>query len=159
MVIGSYITMLPPGSTIEHFTPIAVAVVAGILISNLLFLNEFPDYEADAKTGRKHIVIILGRKRASKVYVFLLALAYVWIVIMVALNLLPKITLLSLLTVPVAIKAGKGCLKYYDEVEKLIPSLAGNVIVTLITPTLLALGLLIAYTLRFYGLFVLFFKT
>ena len=143
MVIGSYITMLPFRSSIEHITPVAAAVVAGILISNLLFLNEFPDYEADYKTGRKHMVIILGRKKASKVYVMLVTSAYAWIVLAILVGFLPLTSLLSLITIPVAIKACKGCLRYYNKTENLIPSLAKNALITLLTPTFLGVGLVL----------------
>ena len=35
---------------------------------NLLLLNEFPDEKADRKGGRRHLVILLGRKGAAVVY-------------------------------------------------------------------------------------------
>ncbi len=142
MVVGAYITMLPPKSGIEDLTPLAAAVVPGILISNLLFLNEFPDFEADYETGRRHMVIILGRKRASKVYVLLIALAYTWLLMTVLAGILPITTLIALATLPIAVKACKECLKYYGKIEKLIPALAKNVLVTLLTPTLMAIGFL-----------------
>ena len=145
MVIGTYVTMLPPGSTIKDPAAIAAAVVPGILISNLLFLNEFPDYEADYKTGRRHMVIILGRKRASKVYVMLIALAYIWLVISILIKLVPITAAIGLATFPIAFKACKECLRYYDKIEKLLPALAKNVLVTLLTPTLIAIGFLADY--------------
>ncbi len=143
MVVGTYITMFPPGKSFEILTPIAAAVVPGILISNLLLLNEFPDLEADYKTGRRHLVIVLGRRKASKVYVLLIALAYSWLVITVLLRILPPATLISLATLPIAISACKDCLKHCERVEKLIPAMAKNVLVTLLTPTLLAIGFLV----------------
>ena len=144
MVIGSYITMLPPGSVVIHKTPVASAVLAGILISNLLFLNEFPDYEADLKTGRRHMVIVLGKRRASKVYVLLIAAAYVWVAASILCKALPLTSALSFLTIPIAAKACSGCLRNYDNTEKLIPSMARNVLVVLLTPVLLAIGLLLS---------------
>ncbi len=144
MVIGAYITQLPVGSF--HISPTAIlaSVPAGILVSNLLFLNEIPDYDADLKTGRKHGVILLGKKRSSRAYVLFLALAYASIVIPVILNLLPLYALLGLATIPIAVKASKGVLKNFDQTDKLVPSLGQNVLVVLATPALVTIGFLIA---------------
>ena len=37
-------------------------IPAGLLTYNLLLLNEFPDAEADATGGRRHMVILLGKR-------------------------------------------------------------------------------------------------
>ncbi len=140
MVVGTYVTMLPPGSTIEDIEAIAAAVVPGILISNLLLLNEFPDFEADYTTGRKHMVILLGRKRASKVYVMLIGLVYAWIVVSILVEVIPFTAAIALATLPIAFKACRECLRHYDRIEDLIPALAKNVLVTLLTPSLLAIA-------------------
>jgi len=40
-------------------------MVPGLLVSDLLLLNQFPDVEADRTVGRKHLPILLGRKNQS----------------------------------------------------------------------------------------------
>jgi 1,4-dihydroxy-2-naphthoate octaprenyltransferase len=47
---------------------VAVAVPAFFMTFNLLLLNEFPDEIADRTGGRRHLVILLGRRRAALVY-------------------------------------------------------------------------------------------
>jgi 1,4-dihydroxy-2-naphthoate octaprenyltransferase len=47
---------------------ILLSIPPGILTSMLLFLNEFPDAEADRKGGRYHLVIHLGKKKSSTLY-------------------------------------------------------------------------------------------
>ena len=49
-------------------------------------------------------------------------------------------TLLGLLTVPLALKAGSGALRNYDRGAELIPALGQNVMTVLATPVLMALG-------------------
>ncbi len=54
---------------------IYISLVPGILTALLLFLNEFPDAEADRQGGRRHLVIFFGRKKSAVIYagaVFLL---------------------------------------------------------------------------------------
>lgn len=144
MVTGAYITQLPIRVFSISFTPIAASIPVGLLVTNLLFLNEFPDYEADFKTGRRHGVIVLGRRRASKAYVLILALVYISIVLPVVFNVLPAGVLISLASIPLAIRASKEVLENYNQVEKLIPGLAKNVFIVLLTPTLMTVGLLLS---------------
>ncbi|MDI6689145.1 MAG: prenyltransferase [Actinomycetota bacterium] len=144
MVIGAYVTQLPVGSFPISPTVILASIPVGILVSNLLFVNEIPDYDADLKTGRRHGVILLGKKMSSRAYVLFLALAYASIVIPVILNLLPPYVLLGLATIPIAVKASKGVLKNFDQTDKLVPSLGQNILVVLATPALVTIGFLIA---------------
>lgn len=123
------------------------AVIASIpsffLVHNLLFLNEFPDVEADRRGGRKTLPIVLGEARASKVYSALTIIVYVWIICSVAAKLMPTFSLIALLTLPFAVKAIRGALNYEEE-DKLMPALGNNVIVILITQLLLGIGYIIA---------------
>ncbi len=143
LVIGSYITQLPENFVGTLTLPTLASIPVGLLVTNLLFLNEFPDYEADANTGRRHGVILLGRMRASKLYVLILSLTFISIIVPVTLSIFPLTTLISLATLPIAVMTSKNVLKNCDNPGKLIPSLAQNTLIVLITPILLALGLML----------------
>jgi 1,4-dihydroxy-2-naphthoate octaprenyltransferase len=140
MVLGTYFTQTGAYSMIA----IIVSVVAGLLIANLLLLNEFPDVEADRSAGRKHIPIILGREKAAKVYCGITGLAYITIIAGVFMGILPLLGLLGLATFPLGIKTMKGVLNYHSEIDSLIPYLATNVLVVLLTPFLLSIGLIVS---------------
>jgi 1,4-dihydroxy-2-naphthoate octaprenyltransferase len=45
-----------------------LAVPIGLTISNVILLNEFPDYPADLETGKSNLAVRLGRERASLLY-------------------------------------------------------------------------------------------
>lgn len=144
LIIGAFITQLPPDAAYISSQAIWASIPVGILVTNLLWVNEIPDYEADLKTGRRHGVILLGKRKAAVFYVLFLFLAYLFIIIPVAMGILPALALLGLLTIPVAIKASQGALKNYDDTEKLIPALGQNVLVVLVTPVLMTIGLMLA---------------
>lgn len=114
------------------------------LTFNLLFLNEFPDLEADRLGGRRHLVIFLGKKRAGILYLITTLITYVCIILGIVLGVLPIWTLLALLTIPIAIKAIKGALTDYDDFEKFISAQGANIFVVLMTQVLFALGFFIA---------------
>ncbi|MEA1958426.1 MAG: prenyltransferase [Chloroflexota bacterium] len=140
MVLGTYVVQTGGYS----IAAILSSIVAGLLIANLLLINEFPDVEADRAAGRKHLPIIIGRKKAAVVFCSILILAYAVVIGAVIANVVPLLGLLGLLTLPLGIKAMRSALKYPDDIGKLIPALGVNVIVVLITPLLMSIGIVIA---------------
>ena len=138
-VLGAYFIQ-----TGEYTIPAIVASIpSGILVHNLLLLNEFPDTEADKTAGRKTLPITMGKRGASIVYSTLTGIVYLWIVAWVAAGLMPIFCLIALLTLPLAVRAIQGALKYQDE-SKLMPAMANNVLVILITQLLLGIGYILA---------------
>ena len=119
---------------------LVASLAPGILTVSLLFLNEFPDVEADKKGGRYHLVIALGTRRATVLYAGLMAMTYVCIVAGVLLKLMPSLTLIGLASIPFALKAVRTTFKHYDNLQELIPALGANVTTVLATDALLALG-------------------
>jgi 1,4-dihydroxy-2-naphthoate octaprenyltransferase len=140
LVLGSYYVQTGRYS----WETLVASLAPGILTSNLLFLNEFPDWEADRKGGRRHFVISLGKKDARLFFVAFLVASYLCIVIGVLTGMMPVVTLIGLGTVGFGWKAAKGALTYYDDTEKLVPILGANVITILGTQALLAVGYVIA---------------
>ena len=120
------------------------SLAPGLLTANLLLLNEFPDYEADKKGGRYHLVIALGRRKAARFYAGIMIMTYLCIIGGVISKLMPVITLIALTSIPFALKAIISSLRYYDNFEKLIPALKANIITVLGTDTLLALAYFLA---------------
>jgi 1,4-dihydroxy-2-naphthoate octaprenyltransferase len=45
-----------------------ISLPVGITIFNVIFLNEFLDYEADVATGKKNLLVRLGKKRGALLY-------------------------------------------------------------------------------------------
>jgi 1,4-dihydroxy-2-naphthoate octaprenyltransferase len=135
-VLGTY--FVQTGSyTIEA---VIASLAPGFLTANLLFLNEFPDVEADKKGGRYNLVIVLGHKTAGRLYAALCVLTYLSIIAGVALKLMPPATLIGLATMPFALKAINITFKHCDNVQKIIPALKANVMTVLGTNALVALG-------------------
>ena len=122
------------------------SIPSGFLVCNLLYLNEFPDAEADKTGGRKTLPIILGYKKAAIIYSVITSMVYVWIAAGVLLKLMPAWTLIALLTLPMAIKAIRGSLTF-KRVEELVPAQGANVMVVLLTQLLLGVGFVLAHVI------------
>jgi 1,4-dihydroxy-2-naphthoate polyprenyltransferase len=125
------------------WTAFAASLVPFFLVSDLLLLNQFPDVEADRSVGRRHFPILIGRKTSSLIYGTFLLAAYLTIILGVAFELLPAISLIGLLGAVIAIPAGINAFRYSEDINRLIPSLGLNVLLNLATPVLVGIGLLI----------------
>lgn len=139
MVLGTYFTQTGAYSAAAA----AVTLVAGLLIANLLLLNEFPDVEADRSAGRKHIPIVFSKGKAARIYCLIVVLTYAVIIGAVIANVLPLLALLGLATLPLGIKAMKGVLRSHSDIGNLVPAMGMNVQVVLLTPLLMSTGILI----------------
>jgi 1,4-dihydroxy-2-naphthoate octaprenyltransferase len=139
-IIGAYYVQtgtLTLGATV-------VGIAPGIMIANVLFLNEVPDITADSAAGRRNIPILLGERKAVKLYTMLEAFAVAWTPAMVLLHAMPLSAIVTLLAAPFAIKAIQVAMRKFSNVEKLIPALAANVITAYLTIALLSIGYMIS---------------
>jgi len=141
MGLGAYVTQ----TGVIDATGIAVLVPVSILVGLLLFLNEFPDVEADKSAGRRHLVILIGRKKSTWIYAVSLVATYLSIVLAAIAGAAPVTVLVSLITMPIAYKAVRIVFKSYDRTPELVPAQGLNVIVILSTIALLAAGFLIGF--------------
>lgn len=141
MVFGTYVTQ---SGQYYSAGAIVASVVAGLLIADLLLINEFPDVEADKPAGRKHLPIILGKTRAGIVYSAFLIGAYIAIIAGAAAGVLPWLALIGLLTLPLGFKAMQAAVKYNNDMSRLGPALGADVITVLVTPLLMSIGIVIA---------------
>jgi len=109
------------------------------LVHNLLLLNEFPDVEADMTVNRRTSPIVIGKKRAAYFFSLVTLLVYIWVVWAVTCHYMPVFTLLSLLTLPIAVNVIKGSFRY-DNMEIFLAAMKKNVLLVLLTQALIAAG-------------------
>jgi 1,4-dihydroxy-2-naphthoate octaprenyltransferase len=117
------------------------SVPVGLLIAAVLYINEFPDYDADRQVNKKTLIVLLGPKRARYGYIIIIALTYAALIASVTFGVLPAWTLLGLLTLPLAVKAVAVLMRRYAEPYKLLPANALTILVHFATAILLAVGL------------------
>jgi 1,4-dihydroxy-2-naphthoate polyprenyltransferase len=118
---------------------LVASVPSGLLVLNLLLLNEFPDVEADQVAHKKTLPIRIGKKKAALVYSSFTVLVYVWLVAAVLAGQMPAFTLIALLTLPLAVKSIRGSFGY-NEMHKMMSAMGNNVLVVLVTQALIGAG-------------------
>ena len=139
-ILGFYFVQ----TTYYTFPVVIASIPSGILVHNLLLLNELPDVEADKNAGRKTLPIVMGKAKASVLYSILTMIVYLWIVGAVTTGLMPIFSLIALLTLPFALKAIQGALRHRDEASELVSAMSNNVLVILLTQLLLGIGFILA---------------
>ncbi len=127
-----------------HFTPIAAAVSYALLVANILYMNQFPDRTADARSGKRHWVVRLPLEQASKGYVLVAAAAYVWLVGTVVFRALPPSALLALFAVPFSVAAARGLFRDAHTPGQLRVPIQQTIAAACAHGALLAVGLVLA---------------
>lgn len=122
------------------WVPIIASLPVALLITAVLYINEFQDAKADQAVGKNHLVVRLGKKQAVSGYILIMLLTYVIVVVAVVIDILPPISLIALLTVPLALKSIRIAQQNYDNSLKLVPANAGTIMNHLFTGLLLILS-------------------
>lgn len=133
MVLGAYYVQTGTLSLV----PLLASIPIGLLIAAVLWINEFPDMDADAAVGKRTLVLRLGYSRSIGVYVGMVVMSYLLVVLYSLFRLVTSVTLTSLATLavlatlPLAIKAIKGLRVNYRDPHAIIPSNAGTIMLHL----------------------------
>ncbi len=123
---------------------LAASLVVALLASHLLLINQLPDIEADRSVGRRHLAIAWGVPAAAGVSFALVLGVYAVVIAAAMTGVLPKLALLGLLTAPLAVSVSWRARRFDPaHPEDFIPAMGLNVIVTLSTPVLLAVGIVL----------------
>lgn len=119
---------------------ILAAIPLGLLIAAFLWINEFPDYLADKDSGKRTLVVRLGRERASRVFGLIIFVAFVGLATLPVFGA-PVGVLLGALAVIPAYKAARTLLQKPTNTPAIVPAQG----LTLLTFILYALGVGIGF--------------
>ena len=120
-----------------------ISLPIGFLVAAILYINQFPDYDADKAVNKKHLVVRLGKKKAVYGYYLLIAATYLVIAGSVLFKMVTPFALISLMTLPISLGAIKILRTNYDKITELIPAQAKTVQTHLFTGLLLSIGMVI----------------
>jgi 1,4-dihydroxy-2-naphthoate octaprenyltransferase len=140
MVMGTHYALA------GDYSPVALAasLVPFFLVNNLLLLNQFPDIDADRSVGRDNFPVALGPAKSALIHGGFSLLAFAALAGSALAGLLPAAALLGAAMLLPALQVFRGARDHGGDAERLLPFLAKNVAVTLATPALVSLGILLA---------------
>ena len=123
--------------------PIIAGLSYALLVTNLLYINQFPDRKADSAVGKLHWVARLDVQQARWGYVLIVALANGWLVLSVILGWLPLLALTAGLALPLSIKAARQLFRYAAHPQHLSEAIRLTIFAMLLHGLLLTLSLFI----------------
>ncbi len=125
LVVGfTFGPLITVGAFLVQTHTITVEVVLaslplGLLIANVLWINQYPDYEADKKGGKMNGVVRLGKKNGVNVYAALFGLSYLLFIIL-AIASSNIFWLFSFVTMPLVYRAILVARIHYDDIPRLV---------------------------------------
>lgn len=106
----------------------AIGLPIAFLIANVLWINQYPDYEADLQGGKRNWLVRIGRRKGIRVYAALFAGAYLSLVLLCLLDG-NYYWLLGLATMPLAIRAVRTASDHLDNLKDFLKANAATVLV------------------------------
>lgn len=94
-----------------------VGVPVGLLTTAILWINELPDAPSDALTGKRNLVVVLGKKAARWGYLVVVVAAFASLLGLVVAGVLPPIALAALISLPWAAKAVRVLFVHWNDRE------------------------------------------
>ncbi|GAB2181114.1 chlorophyll synthase ChlG [Denitratisoma sp. agr-D3] len=121
--------------------PIIAGLAYGLMVANLLYINQFPDATADAAAGKRTVVARLGRRGAVNGYALIAGCAAVDVVAAVAVGLFPAATLLALLALLPAVAAWRQLRAHAEQPALLRPAIRATIAAAHLFGLLLAVAM------------------
>ncbi|MDH5767450.1 MAG: prenyltransferase [Nitrospirota bacterium] len=104
-----------------------IGIPNGFVVANILWINEFPDYEADKNAGKRNLVVRLGTAHARYGYIALQSFFYIAVILLIIFKLYPVWSLLILLSAPLAIKTSMHMWRNHSNPLTIVPAQAGTI--------------------------------
>ena len=139
IVLGTYFIQ----SSEINIASIMAGIFVGVLSSLVLFITSFPDYEADKAKGRKTLVIFLGKQKATTMFWIFPLIAYSVLISGIIYEIFPLYCLISLVIIPLIIKAGLSLKQNFDNIQGLVPSMSSTITFSRIAGALFVTGFIL----------------
>jgi 1,4-dihydroxy-2-naphthoate octaprenyltransferase len=131
-VAAGFLLIVAGADFVQRGTYTGIPWLAGLpyalLTTNILFINQFPDREADALAGKCHWVVRLAPERAARGYVLIALAAAVVLGSGVIAGVLPDWALLSLAGMLPSIPAARRLLRDCRQPSLLTPAIHGTLL-------------------------------
>lgn len=139
ITLGTYYVMA--GSL--SWPAFALGFPQAFLIVGVIWINQFPDYQADREAGKKNLLVRWGPDFSRYIYFLIMNLAFFIVIFMVWVLGLPYLIICSFIAFPLSFKAMKILWREYLSHEGIIPAQAFTIQTLIAHGLLMSLGLVL----------------
>ncbi|NHJ15064.1 MAG: 1,4-dihydroxy-2-naphthoate octaprenyltransferase [Candidatus Thorarchaeota archaeon] len=136
MVLGAFYVQVP----IIELEPIIASLPIALLITAILYINQFPDYIADKTADKRTLVVRLGRRKASRGYAVLMLGVYLALFLGGVFDIIAWQSYIGLSSFPLAIVGIIFAFRFYDEPTKMVPANIATIQTHLLTGVFMIFG-------------------
>jgi len=140
LVMGGYFIQSGVFPGVKSFI---MSLPSGFFTAAILFANEIPDFSTDKKSAKNNLVSLFGVRRAFIFYYILIFAGLLAILFCLFSGYLSPVSVISLLLVIPAVKAGDILRRDYSDKPKLIGSSRLTINIQAFSGVILILGLLL----------------
>lgn len=121
---------------------IIAGIISGTLSAFVLYITSFPDYDADKQKGRRTLVIVLGKEKATRLFWAFPALSYLLIGTGMVIGAFPIFCMISFAAAPLIFIAGSRLKASLDDNAKFVPIMKSILFFSRLTGALFIVGFL-----------------
>jgi 1,4-dihydroxy-2-naphthoate octaprenyltransferase len=119
-----------------------------LMVTNILYINQFPDRVADAAVGKRHWVVRMDVRTARWGYPAIVVLAALSIITPVVIGALPAGALLALVGLLPAMPAAKTVVTKADTPRELLPAIKQTILSAHLVALLMGIGLVVQHAMQ-----------
>jgi 1,4-dihydroxy-2-naphthoate octaprenyltransferase len=124
---------------VAHFL---IGIPFGIFTTAILWINEFPDIEADSTAGKRNLVVRLGVESAKTGYYLLILFGFLSIIILIITGIYPAYAIIGLFALPLAFRVFR-ILSSFKDFKELVPAQAMTIMLQGLVTILTGIGVLL----------------
>jgi 1,4-dihydroxy-2-naphthoate octaprenyltransferase len=124
--------------------PFLASIPVGILIALILYVNEVPDRPADAAAGKRTLPVRLSQEGVIRLYELAVGVTFGLIVAFALSGLIARPAIIAVAGLPLAFPVIRALRDSYENPYALMPAMAKNIQLHLVTGLLLVVGYVIS---------------
>jgi len=120
----------------------------GFLIAAVIWINQFPDFQADRDSQKRNLVVRLGLEPSRWIYLLLMILPFPFLFFLLGTQGISAWILIAWTALPLAVKALRIFWGHYALYEQIVPAQALTIQTHMVMGVLMLVGILIGHFLQ-----------
>lgn len=126
--------------------PLVAGMPFALLVAAILYINQFPDREADLSAGKRTLVARLGAQSARWGYLVIVGTAYLWLACAALWGAVPAMAAVGLVPAVLSVVAATRLVQHADNPAQLAPAIKATIAAANLQGLLVSAALLLCDT-------------